>query len=183
MGKHQNIARVVKRWVETVVVNLNLCPFAKRELLSKRLHFSVSNATTEEQLLMDLQVELETINSNPSIETTLLIHPNVLKDFYVYNQFLDYADALLVEMKLEGVYQIASFHPEYQFADSRPDEVRNYSNRSPYPMLHLLAEESVEKAIASHPNIDQVPQRNQELLQALGRDKLQALLKSCYNDE
>lgn len=176
--QQQEIISNVRHWVETIVVGLNLCPFARSELVSKRLHFSVSSATTEEQLLMDLQAELAEIKSNDSIETTLLIHPHVLNDFSDYNQFLDYADALLAEMQLEGIYQIASFHPEYQFSDLDFEDVRNYTNRSPYPMLHLISEESVAKAIASHPDIDQVPERNQELLMRMGKDSILALLKS-----
>lgn len=169
----------VSRWVETVVVELNLCPFAKRELMKNRVRFTVSDAETEEQLLVVLQQELELLGSDPSIETTLLIHPNALQNFYDYNQFLDNADRLLVEMKLDGVYQIASFHPEYRFAGTAPDDAENYTNRSPYPMLHIIREESLEQAIADYPNIDQVPARNVELMKRLGVEKLRNLLAAC----
>lgn len=171
----------VRHWVETVVVGLNLCPFAKRELVNDRVRFSVSEAETEEQLLVDLQAELELLNNEEAVETTLLIHPGVLQDFFDYNQFLSYVDSLLVQMKLEGVYQVASFHPDYQFSGTRPADVENYTNRSPYPMLHLIREDSLERAIASYPDPDRIPERNIELLESLGRDKMKALLKACYD--
>ena len=165
-----------------MVVGLNLCPFAKRELVNNRVRFTVTEAETEEHLLMDLQDELEFLNSDEAIETTLLIHPNVLQDFYDYNQFQNVVDSLLEQMELNGVYQIASFHPDYQFGGTDPDDVENYTNRSPYPMLHLIREESLERVIASYPDPDQIPERNIELLKSLGRDKVQALLQACFND-
>ena len=166
--------------METVVVGLNLCPFAKRELVKNSVRFSVSCAESEEQLLADLQEELEVLDRNESIETSLLIHPRVLQSFYDYNQFLDYADGLLLQMNLEGVYQIASFHPQYQFGGTEPDDAENYTNRSPYPMLHLLREESLERAIADYPDSDLIPERNIELMRRMGHEKLQALLESCF---
>lgn len=179
--KHEKIIKSVRHWVETLVVGLNLCPFAKRELINNRVRFTVTEATTEQQLLETLQTELELLNDDQSIETTLLIHPDVLQDFYDYNEFLDYADGLLVQMELDGVYQIASFHPNYQFADTEPEDVENYSNRSPYPLLHLIREQSLERAIANYPNPDRIPQRNVELLKSLGRNKMQALFQSHFD--
>lgn len=179
--QNDNIIKQVRHWVETLVVGLNLCPFAKRELINNRIRFSVSAATTEEQLLLDLQRELTLLNDEPSVETTLLIHPDVLQDFYDYNEFLDYADGLLVQMALDGVYQIASFHPHYQFAETEPEDVENYSNRSPYPLLHLIREDSLERAIANYPNPEQIPERNVELLKSLGQEKMQALFQSHFD--
>ena len=164
------------------MVGLNLCPFAKRELVQDRIRFSVTEAVTEEQLLMDLQAELELLDSNEAVETTLLIHPKVLQDFYNYNQFLSQADSLLAQMGLVGVYQIASFHPDYQFGGTEPDDVENYTNRSPYPMLHLIREENLEQAIVNYPDSDQIPEHNIALLKSLGRDKIQALLQACFHD-
>ena len=180
MGHEKKIGPV-RHWVETVVVGLNLCPFAKRELVNDRVRFSVSEAETEEQLLADLQAELELLNNDEAVETTLLIHPGVLQDFFDYNQCLNYVDSLLMQMELEGVYQVASFHPDYQFSGTRPDDVENYTNRSPYPMLHLIREDSLERAIAGYPHPERIPERNIELLESLGRDKMQALLKACYD--
>ena len=129
---------------------------------------------------MALQVELELLNTDPSVETTLLIHASVLRNFDDYNRFLGYADSLLVEMGLEGIYQIASFHPDYQFDGTKPNDAENYTNRSPYPMLHLIREASLERVIADY-QVDQIPVRNIALMNYLGQDKLQALLRSCFN--
>jgi hypothetical protein len=175
----EQTVRSVRHWVETLVVEMNLCPFAKRELVKNRVRFSTTTSTTEEQLLMALQAELELLNSDPSVETTLLIHAGVLQDFYDYNRFLGYADSLLVGMGLEGIYQIASFHPDYLFGGTQADDAENYTNRSPYPMLHLIREASLERVIADYPDVDQIPLRNIALMNELGQDKLQALLKSC----
>lgn len=176
----QKAIQSVRQWVETLVVGMNLCPFAKRELVNNRVRFVTTPATTEEDLLMALQDELEFLNSDPSIETTLLIHPQVLQDFYDFNDFLNFADGLLQEMDLEGVYQIASFHPDYQFGGTEPDDAENYTNRSPYPVLHLIREESLEKAIASHPDVDGIPERNIALMNEMGTEKLKAMLEGFF---
>jgi uncharacterized protein len=168
--------------VETLVVGLNLCPFAKRELVKDRVCFRVTEAMTEEQLLSALQAELELLDEDLTIETTLLIHPMVFLDFFDYNQFLNSADSLLVRMRMEGVYQIASFHPDYQFSGTEPDDVENYTNRSPYPLLHLIREESLECAIADYPDHERISERNIGLLKSMGQHKMQTLLQSCFLD-
>ncbi|MGB5344570.1 MAG: DUF1415 domain-containing protein [Woeseia sp.] len=173
------IAYVVRRWVEDLVVGLNLCPFAGRELARNRVRFVVTDATTEAQLLAALETELALLNDDAAIETTLLIHPDVLQEFFDYNQFLDIAERLLVEMKLEGVYQLASFHPDYQFAGTATGDAENFTNRSPYPLLHILREASLERSIAAYPDVEQIPVRNIEKMKSLGREKLQALLLGC----
>lgn len=170
----------VLQWVKTFVMEMNLCPFARYEMLNNRVRFVTTSAITEEQLLLSLQDELELLNSDPSVETTLLIHANVLQDFYDYNQFLSSADKLLLEMGLEGTYQVASFHPDYQFGGTNPDDAENYTNRSPYPLLHLIREASLERAIANYPDVDQVPVRNVALMNSLGHNKLQALFESLF---
>ena len=166
------IVAVVRNWVDRFVVGMNLCPFAKTELTRNRVRFTVSAANSEDLLLAELQTELELLNNNRCIETTLLIHPSVLRDFDAYNQFLNYAEALIKQMALEGIYQIASFHPDYRFEGSAPTAAENYTNRSPYPMLHLLREESLERAIARYPDVEQIPRRNIELMRRLGETKL-----------
>ncbi len=176
------IVLAVRRWVETFVVGMNLCPFAKRELVKNRVRFVTTAATTQEQLLMVLQAELELLNTDPSVETTLLIHAKVLQDFYDFNDFLSIADSLLVDMELEGIYQVASFHPDYQFGGTQPSDAENYTNRAPYPVLHLLREESLERVIADYPDVDDIPERNIKLMNDLGPDKLQTLLKLCLSD-
>ena len=171
-----NAVESVRQWVETVVVGLNLCPFAKHELLSNQVHFRLSEAVSQQQLLSDLRTELELLNNNESIETTLLIHPLVLENFYEYNQFLNDAEFLLLEIKLKGIYQIAIkikiFGGLYQFAK----HVENYSNRSPYPMLHLIREKSLEQAIANYPDVGKIPERNIETLRAIGLEGIKKLL-------
>ncbi len=142
----------------------------------------MTEATSEERLLMALTDELEILDSDKLIETTLLIHPAVLQDFVGYNQFLSVADGLLVQMKLEGIYQIASFHPDYQFDGTDSDDAENYTNRSPYPMLHLLREEGLERAIAMYPDTEQIPARNTERMDSLGKNRLQALLRACLKN-
>ena len=173
----QAVISSVRYWVETLVVGLNLCPFAQRELVANRVNFRVSEATDELQLLADLEDELNRLVADDAIETSLLIHPQVLTDFYDYNQFLDAVDHLLLEMGLEGVFQVASFHPNYQFADTAAEDVENYTNRSPFPVLHLLRERSVERAIAHYPDAEKVPAKNIELLRNLGVEQILALLK------
>jgi hypothetical protein len=178
--RHEEIIKPVQQWLATVVVGLNLCPFAKRVLVNNSIRFSVTEAKSEELLLTALQAELEILNRDETIETTLLIHPWVLEDFYDYNDFLNAADALLVQMGLEGIYQVASFHPDYQFAGTEPDEVENYTNKCPYPMLHLIREESLEQAINNYPDSEQIPERNIALLKSLGQDKMKALLQASF---
>lgn len=162
-----------------MVVGYNLCPFAKRELVRNTVRFVVSEADTEEALLQDLQEELQRLVNEPAIETTLLIHPFVLSDFYDFNNFLDLADSVLIQLELEGIIQIATFHPQYQFGGTMPDDAENYTNRSPYPILHLLREASLESAIERYPDTEEIPARNIALMEELGVEKLKQLLKNC----
>ena len=173
------IIEAPRRWVEQVVVAFNLCPFAKRELVKDRVRFVVSKAKDEATLLDELAHELALLNVDEAVETTLLIHPQVLQDFYHYNDFLEAADELLVDMNLEGVYQVASFHPDYQFGGTEPDDVENYTNRSPYPMLHLLREDSLSEAIDNYPEVDLIPERNIDCMNEQGLEKMQTLLNAC----
>lgn len=178
---NEKITLAVRAWVDTFVVGMNLCPFAKRELVKNRVRFVTTESTSVEALRLTLQAELERLNRDPSVETTLLIHPHVLQDFYDFNDFLDVADSLLIEMGLEGVYQIASFHPDYQFGGTAPGDAENYTNRAPYPVLHLLREASLERVIADYPDVDDIPERNIELMNRHGGNKLKALLQSCLS--
>lgn len=160
------------RWLERAVIGLNLCPFAKSVHVKKQIRYVVSTATTPEELLTDLIAELEKLaeTSPEKIDTTLLIHPYVLQDFLDYNDFLDVADEVLEERDLAGELQIASMHPHYQFADTQPDDIENYTNRSPYPTLHLLREASVDKAVAAFPEADLIFEKNIETMQKLGHE-------------
>ena len=179
--KDDEIIAAVQRWVRSFVVDMNLCPFAKRELIRNRIRFALTAAKTEEALLIALQAELELLESDNTIETTLLIHVNVLQDFDDYNQFLNCTDELLGRTGLEGVYQIASFHPHYRFDGTESDDAENYTNRSPYPMMHIIREESLARAIAESANVDQIPARNIALMNKMGPDKLRTLLQACIN--
>jgi hypothetical protein len=166
-----------RRWIDRAVIGLNLCPFARAPVAAGRVRLRVSHARDVEALAADLQEEaLRLIDVDASaIETTLLIHPHVLEDFLDYNDFLDVADAVLEALDLDGELQIASFHPHYQFADSDADAVENCTNRSPYPILHLLREASIERAVGAIDDPDTIYQRNMETLRRLGSGGWQAL--------
>ncbi|HUX91346.1 MAG TPA: DUF1415 domain-containing protein [Gallionellaceae bacterium] len=169
---NDHIIADTQRWLERAVIGLNLCPFAKAVHVKKQIRYVVSGATTPEALLDELIKELELLaeSSAEKIDTTLLIHPHVLTDFLDYNDFLDVADASLDELDLAGILQIASMHPRYQFADTQPDDMANYTNRSPYPTLHLLRESSVDKAVAAFPEADQIFEKNIETMEKLGHE-------------
>lgn len=167
---------VVREWLRTMVVDEQLCPFAKPALAAGSVRLVVTPATTVQALLQALDTELSLLCAEAAIETTLLVHPQVLSDFFEYNDFLNSADALLAERQLTGVFQVASFHPQYQFAGTQADDAENYSNRSPLPLLHILREDSVSRAVEQHPAIDQIPSRNVEHLNALGSQVLAARL-------
>lgn len=162
------------QWLERAVIGLNLCPFAKAVHIKKQIRYVVSAATTPDALCETLLTELQLLATTPAeeIDTTLLIHPHTLGlgEFLDYNDFLDVANAAIEELSLEGEIQIASFHPEYQFAGTAPDDITNYTNRSPYPMLQLLRETSVEKAVAAFPAAATIFEKNIETLKALGKD-------------
>ncbi len=159
-----------RKWLEQIVIGLNLCPFAKAVYVKDQVRFVLSDATTPEALVEQLAEELLLLRDTPAeqIDTTLIIHPDVLTDFLDYNDFLDNADAAIETLDLQGILQVASFHPQYQFAGAAPDDVSNYTNRSPYPTLHLLREDSVERAVAAFPDPDVIVERNIETLDKLG---------------
>jgi hypothetical protein len=165
------------RWVERAVIGLNLCPFARAPHVQGKLRMRVSHARDTDALLDDLCGELQSLNAltPEACETGLLIHPFVLTDFLDYNDFLDVADAALQTLGLEGVWQVASFHPDYQFADSAADDIANFSNRSPWPTLHLLREASVERAMESRSDTDAIYRNNIATLERLGHAGWQAL--------
>lgn len=167
-----------RRWVSEVVIGLNLCPFAHRVFDANVIRYTVTHATTEDELLAVLDAELTLLTSSPrtEIETTLLIHPHALPDFFDFNAFLATANQLLEDSDLVGVVQLASFHPRYQFAGTAPDAVENYTNRSPFPMLHLLREESVTEVAHNAEFVAGIPDRNIETLRRLGLSAVLARL-------
>jgi len=178
MIDHESIASHTRRWVEQFVVAQQLCPFARREVERDSIRYCVTAVTEPFALLDVLRAECQLLEEDASIETTLIIHPRLLTDFLAYNDFLDSADQLLESLNLTGVFQIASFHPNYQFAGTSPDDAENYSNRSPYPMLHILREDSLTRAIDSYPDIDAVPERNIQRLNTLGAATLAEQLEA-----
>lgn len=169
---HDAVIAATETWLEKAVIGLNLCPFAKAVHVKKQIRYVVSDATTPEALLATLMDELQLLSdSDPeAIDTTLIIHPGVLQDFEDYNEFLDVADAALEDMDLVGELQVASFHPQYQFADTHPNDIDNYTNRSPYPTLHLLREDSVERAVDAFPEAADIFEKNIDTLRKLGHD-------------
>ncbi len=167
-----------RRWIADVVIGLNLCPFARRVFDGGLIRFTVTGVTKAAELRDVLADELRSLAATPAeqVETALLIHPNALPDFLDYNDFVAEADELLAELGLEGVIQIASFHPHYQFAGTRPDDVENYTNRSPFPMLHLLREDSITKVNDDPEKLADIPERNIATLRRLGLAGVRALL-------
>ena len=161
---------LTRRWLEKAVIGLNLCPFAKAVYAKQQVRFVYSDATTPEQLIEQLGEELLLLRDTPAdqVDTTLLVHPHVLQDFLDYNDFLEQADALVEVLELDGDLQVASFHPDYQFAGTMPDDISNYTNRSPYPTLHLLREASIDRAVEAFPDADVIVERNVKTLDALG---------------
>jgi hypothetical protein len=166
-----------RRWLERAVIGLNLCPFAKGVHVKGQIHHVVSQAADAQALRQDLARELKDLVSiDPEIrDTTLLMAPGCLKDFLDFNDFLGDADQLLAELSLEGVIQIASFHPEFQFAGTQPSDISNFTNRAPYPTLHLLREDSIERAVAVFPEAEAIFGKNMESLEKLGHAGWRAL--------
>ena len=167
--ERSQIVQEVQQWLEQVVIGLNLCPFAAEPLHKEQVRIRVSDAETEDALLTDVQAELMLLNRmHPSeLETTLLVSPLLLTDFEQYNDFLYLVNLLLKEFDWEGQYQVASFHPHYRFAGTDNGAVENLTNRSPYPILHILRETSVSHAVATHPDTEQIPTRNIQKVQSL----------------
>ena len=165
-------------WLERIVIGLNLCPFAKAVHVKNQIRFVVSRAQNSDALLEDLERELNFLaQADPGqIDTTLLIHPDVLTDFLDYNDFLDVCDSVVEELEFDGVLQVASFHPQYQFADTEMDDVSNFTNRSPFPTLHLLREDSVTRVVETFLDVDGIYEKNIATLRKLGIEKVKQLL-------
>jgi uncharacterized protein len=171
------VIAATRRWLERSVIGLNLCPFAESVYRGGRVRFRVSEQRSASLLLEELRAELTALHAADPVycETALLIHPWVLADFIEYNDFLDVCETMIAELGLEGELQVASFHPQYQFAGTEPEDIENYTNRSPYPMLHLLREASIDRAVASVPDTDEIYRRNIRTLRTLGHAGWQQL--------
>lgn len=171
------VVALTRAWLEQAVIGLNLCPFAKSVHVKKQIRYKVSHGIEWDALAQELEDELALLSATDPelIDTTLLIVPLALQDFHEYNDFLDWADRILQRMDLEGELQIASFHPSYQFADAGPDDIENYSNRSPFPILHLLRESSIDRAVAAYPEASAIFEKNMATLRKLGLSGWNAL--------
>ncbi|WP_042290427.1 DUF1415 domain-containing protein [Paraburkholderia mimosarum] len=169
---HAAILEATRHWLTRAVIGLNLCPFAKSVHVKNQIRYVISEATELEGVLTDLERELRTLaEADPAeIDTTLLILPHALADFADFNDATWFAERLVQQLRLEGTLQVASFHPDYQFDGTAPDDIENYTNRAPYPILHLLREASIERAVEAFPDAADIYERNQETLRKLGRD-------------
>ena len=179
MNLDQPFITATQAWLTSIIIAHNICPFAQREQERGSIRFSVDQQTDMEACLINLMQECQQLDNDTDIETTLLIYAHAFKSFDDYLDFLAIAEDLLTDQDYEGIYQLASFHPDYCFEGASLDDPANYTNRSPYPMLHLLRETSIDRAVSSYPDVENIPQRNIELTQTLGLAKLQDLLAAC----
>jgi len=179
-----DILQATRHWLTRAVIGLNLCPFAKSVHVKHQIRYAISDATTLEQVLTDLETELLALaHADPAqVDTTLLIFPHALADFLDFNDCLYFADRLLRQLRLEGTLQIASFHPQYQFEGAGPDDIENYTNRAPYPILHLLREASIGRAVDAFPDASGIYGRNQATLRRLGPDGWRAWMSEPEPD-
>ena len=176
---HDAVIAATRHWLTEAVIGLNLCPFAKAVHVKEQIRYAVSDAVDSEGVLSDLEAELQAlVAADPgAVDTTLLILPRALGDFLDYNDCLFFAERMIKQLRLEGVVQIASFHPFYQFEGSEPDDIENYTNRAPYPIFHLLREDSIERAVQAFPDAAEIYGRNQETLRRIGLAGWHALMK------
>lgn len=170
-----------QKWITDVVVGCNFCPFAARELKKNSIHYEVAPAVSLEDCLELLLLECKRLDENETIETSLLILPHSFTDLYDYLDLVDLSGKQLKRKGYEGIYQVASFHPLYLFADASEDDAANYTNRSPYPMLHLLREESIEKALENFPDPDSIPERNIQFAREKGIAWMKLLRDKCFH--
>ncbi len=179
----QHIVKLTEDWIRSFIIPLNICPFAKREFDKGSIKIDVINAPTIQEALEEIFIALVFLDKTPEVETSLLVFPSLFKDFLDYLDFVDYAESLLDEEEYEGVYQLATFHPDYCFADTAPNDVTNYTNRSPYPMLHLLREKSVEKAIKHYGDTTKIPEDNMNTMRKLGLENIKKRLAALKPNE
>ncbi|MCD0502234.1 DUF1415 domain-containing protein [Bordetella petrii] len=177
-GAYQRIIDETRGWVVQAVIGLNLCPFAKSVQVKQQVRYAVSDATDAEGVLADLEDELLRLSqADPEqVDTTLLIVPDALDDFYAFNDFADLSDRLLKRLRLVGDLQVATFHPAFQFADTEPDDVENCTNRSPHPILHLLREDSIDRAVEAYADAAEIYDKNIDTMRRLGWDGWRKLM-------
>lgn len=180
MPDNATVIAQTKTWLSTIVIGHGLCPFAKSEFDNDRIHYAVIEEVGLGGQMAALLAECAALDNDESLETSLLIFPNAFVDFEDYLDALALANDLLKEQSYEGMYQLASFHPEYIFDGAPADDAANYTNRSPYPMLHILREASVERALKNYPNPEKIPLRNIQFMQGLGLAMVEERLSKCY---
>lgn len=173
------VIQQTRNWVDSVIIQHNFCPFAAREFTNDRIHYQVIRDTAIESCLEQLIDSCIQLDAQQDIETTLVIYPDTFKDFESFLGFVAISEQLLIEQAYEGVYQLASFHPDYCFDGSHQDDAANFTNRSLYPMLHILREESIERALESCPEPELIPQRNVQYARTMGITAMQAALDKC----
>lgn len=183
-ASHDDILAATRHWLARAVIGLNLCPFAKSVYVKDQVRYAISEATTLEEALVDLETELRALEAaDPQqVDTTLVIYPHAFADFLDYNDALFFADRLVQQLKLDGMLQIASFHPQYQFEGTGPDDIENYTNRAPYPILHLLREDSIARAVDAFPDASAIYEKNQDTLRRLGHDGLRDWMNRSGDD-
>lgn len=179
MNNQAEITQHTKNWLKDIIIKLNFCPFANREFIKNSIRYSVSQSADLESGLYALATELNHLDQHPETETTLLIFPDCFTVFDDFLELIDYANQLLRELGYVSIYQLAHFHPDYCFEGVQASDASNYTNRSPYPVLHIIREESLQKAIESHPDAGSIPDINIILARKMGSAKMQLLLDQC----
>ncbi|AEX21771.1 MULTISPECIES: DUF1415 domain-containing protein [Vibrio] len=176
------ITQQVDQWLNDVVIGLNLCPFAAKPQRNKQIKIFVSEASQEEALLEDILLQLiELSNTEPEkLETTLVVVPNMLDDFWDYNLFIDWVEGLIKQQDWEGIFQVATFHPDYCFGGAEPEDDENLTNRSPYPIFHLIREESMEKVLKHYPDPESIPDTNIARVSALSEEERKTLFPYLF---
>lgn len=174
---NQQVVETVKNWVEKFIIGYNICPFARKVFVTERIKYVIHSSTDDEDILQAFLHELQWLNATAAkeMDTTLFILTNAFSDFDHYLNFIQVIEIMIEQLKYEGVFQVATFHPNYQFDGTQHADAENYTNRSPFPIIHILREESVEKAIENYPNPEAIPERNITLMNKMGIEKLQAL--------
>ena len=179
-SNEEEVINQTKRWIETVVIVLNFCPFAGREFRKGTVHYTVLNSSDRKEILTRFALELQRLDDYAEIETTLIILPGQLPDFKKYLDIIDLCQELLEAENYEGIYQVASFHPSYLFAGSTESDPSNYTNRSPHAMIHILREASITKALENFPDPEGIPERNIALTNEKGLELMRELWKNCF---
>lgn len=179
----EKLINSVKHWLDKTIIGHNFCPFAKKEFVNETIHYEVVNDANREEQLMALTHEFTRLDEQHDIATTLLLLPIGLESFFDYLDFLDIANNLLAEVGYEGTYQLASFHPDYCFADAQQDDSSNYTNRSPVPIIHILREARLEKVLESYPEPEKIPEQNIILTEKLGSELFEEILEECRREQ